>query len=414
VNGGTPGAGLLEGTIASIDPNRLPRDPFNACKPVYPWNFIRVNTIFGVVHAAGGYTAWADKHPAYSVVAGPSKHGETVDDYYAPEINSSVVPLPGVKTATGIDCSTVQDTTADNSAWTNSFQNIQCYDAIKVGAIVNEINGKNHSGSKKAPVPAVFGMNFQAVSVGQKLIDKTKSPHLVGGYLDAEATTTPLLQGEIAFVDASLGQFVDALKKRGLFEKTLIIVSAKHGQSPIDPARYVPQLKLGSSPATILANCLPYSESPNNPTGIGPTEDDISQIWLAPNCTTDQAVAQLQANADQLAIDQIFYGNSLTTLFNKPGIPPEGDSRVPDIIVQPNIGHTYTGSTKKQAEHGGFAFDDTNVIMVVSNPAIVPKTVTSFVETTQVAPTIVKALGLDPQSLEAVRIEGTPVLPGLF
>ena len=32
------------------------------CDPVYPWNFIRDNTIFGVIHGAGGYTAWADKH----------------------------------------------------------------------------------------------------------------------------------------------------------------------------------------------------------------------------------------------------------------------------------------------------------------------------------------------------------------
>ena len=29
------------------------------CAPVYPWNFVRTNTIFGVVHAAGGYTAWS-------------------------------------------------------------------------------------------------------------------------------------------------------------------------------------------------------------------------------------------------------------------------------------------------------------------------------------------------------------------
>jgi hypothetical protein len=39
--------------------------------------------------------------------------------------------------------------------------------------------------------------------------------------------------------------------------------------------------------------------------------------------------------------------------------------------------------------------------------------VTSFVETAQVAPTILKVLGLDPNALDAVRKEGTPVLPGL-
>jgi arylsulfatase A-like enzyme len=52
-------------------------------------------------------------------------------------------------------------------------------------------------------------------------------------------------------------------------------------------------------------------------------------------------------------------------------------------------------------------------MLLVSNPGLRAKTVTSFVETTQVAPTILKLLGLDPTSLDAVRKEGTPVLPGL-
>ena len=73
----------------------------------------------------------------------------------------------------------------------------------------------------------------------------------------------------------------------------------------------------------------------------------------------------------------------------------------------------YTGTSKKQAEHGGFAHDDTNVMMPVSNPSFMRSTVTSFVETTQVAPTILKALGLDPNKLDGVQKEGTLVLPGL-
>jgi arylsulfatase A-like enzyme len=73
----------------------------------------------------------------------------------------------------------------------------------------------------------------------------------------------------------------------------------------------------------------------------------------------------------------------------------------------------YTGSQSKQSEHGGFAHDDTNVMLLISNPNIQPMTVNSFVETMQVAPTILSILGLDPNSLQAVQIEGTPVLPGL-
>jgi hypothetical protein len=82
--------------------------------------------------------------------------------------------------------------------------------------------------------------------------------------------------------------------------------------------------------------------------------------------------------------------------------------------VTPNIGVIYTESSKKQEEHGGWAFDDTNVMLLVSKPSFQPRTVTSWVETTQVAPTIHQILGLNPNFLDAVKLEGTPVLPGLF
>ena len=103
VNGGAPGAALTDGGITSIDPQRLVRDPSKGCKPVFPWEFVRANSIFSVIHQAGGYTAWSDKHPAYASVAsgiGPS----ALDDFYAPEINSNVIGLPGVTTPTGISC----------------------------------------------------------------------------------------------------------------------------------------------------------------------------------------------------------------------------------------------------------------------------------------------------------------------
>ncbi len=100
-------------------------------------------------------------------------------------------------------------------------------------------------------------------------------------------------------------------------------------------------------------------------------------------------------------------------MFNLPGLPPSGDPRTPDIIVTPNIGVTYSGSSKKLAEHGGFSHDDTNVMMLLSNPSFSPATVTSPVETAQIAPTILMALGLDPNKLTAVQEEGTQILPGL-
>ncbi len=408
LNGGAPGASLTDGTIASIDSKRLIRDPNNGCNPVWPWDFVRANTIFSVIHQAGGYAAWSDKHPAYSAVAaggGPA----VLDDFYGPEINSNVIALPHVVTPTGVSCATIPDTGADLTAWTNSFQNIQCYDTLKVNAVLNWIDGKNHLGTAQAKVPTIFGMNFQALSVGQKLIEKSNTT--TGGYLDAAATPTAALLTEFQFVDASIGQFVSELKAQNLFDSTLIIITAKHGQSPIDPSRYVSQLINGTSPATLLSNAgyIPYSESTNNPTGIGPTEDDVSLIWLSSSSDTLAAVGILEANATAAGIElgQIYYGPSLTLNYND----PTKDPRTPDIIVTPNVGVTYSGSTSKLAEHGGFAHDDTNVILLLSNPSYQPKTIREGVGTVQVAPTILQTLGLNPSSLSAVVSEGTTVLP---
>jgi len=413
LSGGSPTG---DGGIASIDPDRLIRDPSKGCAPVYPWNFVRTNTIFGVVHAAGGYTAWSDKHPAYSAVSGPGD-GTNVDDYYSPEINSTVVNLPGITTPTGLSCSKIPDPTSDLTAWTNSFQNIQCYDTLKVNAILNEIDGKTHDGKNKTKTPELFGMNFQAVSVGQKLIEKGVG---TGGYLDGMGTPTPELVGEIQFADAAIGKMVSELKSQGLLDSTLIIISAKHGQSPVDSSRYTPITTTGpvtTSPATILESCIPFSESPSNPTGIGPTEDDVSLVWLSSSCTTANAVGMLEtqspATANIAGIGEIFWGTGITQLFNAPGLPPNGDPRTPDILVTPNIGVTYSASTKKLAEHGGFAHDDTNVMLLLSNPSFKQSTVPGPVQTLQIAPTILKALGLTPSSLESVKEEGTQVLPGV-
>src|SRR5579863_583319 len=317
LNGGAPTG--VDGGIQSIDSRRLERDPSQGCAPVYPWNFVRTNTIFGVVHAAGGYTAWSDKHPSYSSVSGPG-NGTNIDDYYAPEINSIPVGLPGVK-AGSLGCNPLPDQSAvaPSNAWTDSFLNIRCYDTLKVNSILNEINGKTHNGSGAAPVPAVFGMNFQTVSVGQRLIEASVTPTVSGGYLDAQGTPSlPLLEA-IEYLDLSIGEMLSALKADGLMNSTMIIITAKHGQSPIDSSRYLGiSTKTGdpvtTSPATIAATggCLPLSESPLNPNGIGPTEDDVSLLWLDSSCTAQDVVSQLEsqspATSNIAGIGQIFYG----------------------------------------------------------------------------------------------------------
>jgi arylsulfatase A-like enzyme len=219
------------------------------------------------------------------------------------------------------------------------------------------------------------------------------------------------LLNEIEFVDASIGEIVSALKDAGLYDNTLIIVTAKHGESPIDPTMYV--ANGSNTPATLLGTAIPTSESPLTAGGIGATEDDVSVLWLAPGSSVTDAVALLEKNATAIGLGEIYYGPSLALNYNVAGLGAYQDSRSPDIIVTPNVGMTYSGNTAMIGDHGGFGHDDTNVMLLVANPRFTPQTVSVTTRTAQVAPTILQALGMDPMALEAVSAEGTQTLPGV-
>jgi arylsulfatase A-like enzyme len=249
-------------------------------------------------------------------------------------------------------------------------------------------------------------MNFQSVYVGQSV---NEAGVAAGGYKNAAALPSAELLGEIEYVDTAIGEIVNALKTAGIYNDTLVIITAKHGESPIDPTRYVADG--ANTPATLLGNAIPFSESPLNTTGIGATEDDVSVLWLKKGASVPAAVELLENNAAGIGLGEIYYGPSLALNYNVGGLEPGEDPRSPDIIVTPNVGVTYSGSTSMIGDHGGFAHDDTNVMLLVANPAFKARTVSAVVATRQVAPTIVKALGLNPQALDAVRAEGTPVLP---
>src|SRR2546423_10726664 len=196
-----------------IDPDRLPRDPQKGCTPVFPHNFVRVNTIFEVIKSSGGRTAWCDKHPAYDLVNGPS--GTGVDDLFTPEVRS----FRGVK-------------------------NVESYDDLKVAAILNEIVGKDHTGAREVGVPTIFGMNFQAISVAQKAAG--------GGYVDGSGRLSPSMEEALVHTDQSLEKIMTRLQERNLLDSTLVIITAKHGDSPIDPAK-LKHANLELIPKTVTA-----------------------------------------------------------------------------------------------------------------------------------------------------------------
>ncbi|MEI5995670.1 alkaline phosphatase family protein [Paraburkholderia bengalensis] len=392
----------------AFNPQAIPHAKIDgACVPVYPHNYVKTNTIFEVVkqRVHGARTAWADKHAwGYDWLNGPS--GKGVDDLSRTEINS-------IDAATGTD-------------YTDVYTHTEQFDNLHVQSIINEIDGKDSTGKQSADVPTLFGTNFQTLSVAQKAPVASG-----GGYLDASFTPGRQVSDAIGYVDNALGKMVDALKSRNLAGSTMVVVTAKHGQSPTDHTKLV---KNGDTLTALLeannyldpngrfGQASTASGNLNDGTGLVGTglvqTDDVGLIWLRDQSQVQDAVATLKANlscnAPGICADgpqaYILSGQKLAATFGDPAL-----GRTPDIIVQPNLGVIYTSSKKKDEEHGGNAPDDSHLGLIVSYPDghHHERHVNRRVSTTQVAPTILRALGLDPQLLLSVRAEGTRPLPDL-
>jgi predicted AlkP superfamily pyrophosphatase or phosphodiesterase len=385
-----------------IDPAQLPVDP-KTCTPVYPHQYLKVNTIFEVARAAGLRTAWSDKHPAYEILDGPS--GTGVQDLFTPEINSEAGAV------------------GSGNDWTTNNALTMQYDSYKVRAVINEIDGFDHSGTTKVGTPALFGMNFQTVSTAQKL---PTSDGLTGGYLADGVTPGPLLQRALEFVDAQVGAMVAAIGAQHLQKDTVIILSAKHGQSPqtrsaltrIDDGAIIDALddawhaKTGAT-TKLVAFAV---------------DDDGILMWLSDRSAAAESFTKsfLQSysgvgndidkqpkpfTSSGLDPNKIYTGVDAANFI---GVP-FSDPRVPDVIGVAQYGTVYTSKTAKIAEHGGDNPQDRDVPIVVSGEPIAGAGAVSDapVETTQIAPTILQLLGLDPGALQAVQIEHTAVLPNL-
>jgi hypothetical protein len=384
---------------ALLDPRTLPVDP-STCTPLYPHDYLRVNTVFDVARAHGLTTAWSDKHPAYEILNGPS--GSGIQDLFTPEINS-------VADASGDDWTTDNALTAE-------------YDGFKVAAVVNEIRGFDHSGRRRVGTPAIFGMNFQTVSTAQKL---PTSDGLTGGY-DADGTPGPLLNRALDYVNAQVARLQKAIRRAGIAGSTDIILSAKHGQSPIDPTA----LRRVDDGAIIDA--LDAGWAAGHP-GAAPlvtfsVDDDVMLLWLsdrspaalayarhyllshaAPANRSTDAKGVYSTTVASSGLTRVVVGAGADALFGA----RRGDAHAPDLVGITRHGVVYTGGVKKIAEHGGDSADDRNVPLVVSGAGITHAVATRPVQTTQIAPTILALLGLDPQALSGVRRDHTATLAGL-
>jgi hypothetical protein len=393
------------------------------CKPITPWDYLAVNTIYQVIHDAGLRTAWSDKHEVYASFNGPGSNGKSIDDLFSPEIDSQAVMPDGVPYPQDDD-------------WAHINAATKQYDGYKVKAILNEIDGLDHSGKTHVGTPAIFGMNFQTVSVAQKirltpttLIGPDASGHYTtsaaeaGGYqwVNGQLVPGPVLSSALDYVDAQLGRIVSAIHKAGLAGSTAIIVTAKHGQSPQDPNKLI---TVQDGPIIKAINAAWAATHPSNTSLIvAGTDDDLWQSYLSDNSPAacdfvadylwNNTAAGFDVNKNPVTVQhsglaKIWAGEAAADFF---GVPVD-NGHYPDVFGKVQEGIVYAKPTKL-AEHGGMNTGDRHVVMVVSGPGIPAQVESAPVETTQVAPTILALLGLNPHALKAVQIEGTQVLPGL-
>ena len=412
----------LKNDASSFNASTFPVDPAT-CKNIAPWDYLGDNTIFQVIHNAGMRTAWSDKHAVYMSFNGPGSNGRSIDDYFGPEIDSQAVEPNGVPYPQDDD-------------WAHIDAATKQYDGYKVQAILNEIDGRDHSGRTKVGTPAIFGMNFQTVSVAQKIPSTpttligpdshgnyTTSAPQPGGYawVNGHLVPGPVLSSALDYVDAQLGRMVAAIRKEGLAHSTSIIVTAKHGQSPQDPNKLI---TIQDGPIISAINAAWAQSHPQNRTLIvAGTDDDLWQSYLSDNSQTacdfvktylwDHTAQGYDVNKNPVTVQhsglaQIWAGAAAANFF---GVPVN-DGRYPDVFGKVQEGVVYAKPTKL-AEHGGMNAGDRHVLMIVDGPGVPRQVESRPVETTQVAPTILSLLGLDPTELRAVRVEGTRVLPGI-
>jgi hypothetical protein len=413
----------LKNNASSFNDATFPVNPAT-CKNILPWDYLGDNTIFQVIHNAGLRTAWSDKHAVYMSFNGPGSNGKSIDDYFGPEIDSQAVEPNGVPYPQDDDWAHIEAATKQ-------------YDGYKVQAVLNEINGLDHSGRTHVGTPAIFGMNFQAVSVAQKI--RMTPANLIGPDANGNYTTStpepggyqwvqgrlvpgPVLSSALNYVDAQLGSMVSQIHKDGLAGSTTIIVTAKHGQSPQDPNKLI---TVPDGPIISAINTAWAQTHPTNTTLIvAGTDDDLWQSYLSDNSQVacdfvknylwNHTAAGDDVNKNPVTVQhsglvQIWAGAHAAKFF---GVPVS-DGRYPDVFGKVQEGIVYSGPTKL-AEHGGMNIGDRHVLMIVSGAGVPARVVSNPVETTQVAPTILARLGLNPHQLTAVQVEGTQVLPDLF
>ena len=315
---------------------------------------LQVNTIFEVVHEKIGPTAWAgESAQTDELLSGPSRKG--IDELCPLEVSAQS-------------------------------------DEIRVSQLLHLIDGRSCSGEHKASVPALFGMSFTAIAAAQRSF----------GYLDALATPSPGLAKAFDMTAAAIARLIAELQSQHLYETTWIVIASPFGQSPIDPRQH------STLPAARM-EAVVNAASPHTIAHIA--EGGSVLLWLNDHAATARVAKVLSDHAKGLGIQSIHSGNDLALTLNVPAKDP----RMPDIVLQPEPGLRWTRAGDAAiAGYGGTLEDDIHVALLISGAQLTGRSDPTLVPTTQLAPLLLRALGMEKFDLDALHREHTPALPGIF
>ena len=342
---------LLRG---SLEASKLPLAAAKGCSPVLPHDLLNVNTIFEVVREKIGPTAWADADAAtLDLMRGPSGSGLT-----------QACSFPDAASSRG--------------------------DERRVSAVLHWIDGKDCAGTSDAPAPVLFGMSFTSFAAAQGAAGM--------GYADGGDTPSAGLAKSLAALDDAMARIISELKVKQAYDSTWIVVAGPYGQSQVE--RVIPIDELAAAVNAAKAGAVAHISG-----------GDVAMIWLKEYASTQAAAKALRVHAGLLGIADVYYGARLGLTMNLPA----NDSRMPDIVLQPLAGVLWSraGDTAIAA-HGGMADSDVHVALLVAGKQLTGRVDKTPVPTTQLAPLLLRAFGMEKFDLWALHPEHTPALPGIF
>ena len=342
---------------------RLALDPRLGCAPVTPHALLRVNTLFEIVHARSGRSAWAGNSAALTdLLRGPSGQGldEACDASESTDVRVDSVPFEAKQ------------------------------DASRVDALLKWIDGRDCSG-RVASVPEIFGATLTAFDAAER--------DGMSAYQSYDGRPSATVNQALTATDGQVLRILAALKKKHLYDTTWIVVTAAFGEGAISPRR---------SKSIDASSLAAAADSVERSAVMHVAADGPAMLWLRDGAKTGQVIAALAKQADALGISTIASGAELALTMNA----PSEDPRMPDIVIEPRESIRY--SVRGSHIDGGDREDETHVPLLISGVQFTGRVDKTWVPVTQVAPLLMRALGMDKFDLDALHHEHTPALPGIF